>query len=116
MNVTFEFYTNTYKGTRIKQSGVFDRELRSVERFLSSITMGRDYSNVDGIEYCICEMVDAFDKYSERDGVSSETVGGHSVTYSSKTEDNQSNKQMYLIASTYLCDTGLMNRGIPYVH
>lgn len=110
--ITYEFYTNKYGGDLIP-SNKFKRISIKATAYINAITFNRidENSISENIRLAVCEVAESIYSVEKNGGIkSSETVGKHSVSY--KTEDINTNKELYNIAKLYLANTGLLYRGI----
>lgn len=109
--VDYNFYKNTFKGNVINEEDTFIRHTKNAERLLQALVLNSNLSDIPNIKDCICEMLEASFLYSNSHGIVSESIGGHSITYDEK---HNQNKRMYDIAYPYIMD--YMNRSIKIVH
>lgn len=109
--VDYNYYKDTYNGISITSEDMFVKHEGNAERLLSSLIPNGSLSVIPNINGCICEMADASFLYQNINGIASESVGGHSVTY---TTSHNVNKVMYDIAFSYIAD--YMNRRIDIVY
>lgn len=103
--VTYEFYTETYKGQTVPPS-FFDIYSRQAERYvdkcLKVYTVYNSQEEIDSRkDYCICEITDSLYVYQTTlgNGIIQEKDGGASVTYNSESTTN--NAQMLNIFGSY---------------
>lgn len=99
MVVTYQFYTDEYRGKQITNADDWQRDELTAEIIVKKyVTI--DPENVPlEVKYCICAIADVVDGYSNAQtisskGIQSESVAGYSVSYSNsttvKTNYNQS--------------------------
>ena len=88
--------------------------LKKASAFLDSLFLHQKPQKpfCDELKSACCEIADCMYTYSQREGISSESNDGYSVTYSSAGGSNAVYKNMYAIAKRYLANTGLLYRGI----
>lgn len=115
MYVDYAFYSQAYGGK------VSSEDFTKLEIQASSIVDYHTFNRVtdinDKIRFAVCELIDYLKQLEDAGGkeVSSESVGGYSVTYAtnSNTQDPIKKKQRDIILK-YLGNTGLMYRGRYY--
>lgn len=113
--VTYEYYTNTYKGGSIPETA-FDKYARDAEYDVNLITFGRIHKydltpeTLELVKMAICAVADVRYKDDTQRDVSSETIGKMSRSYvkKGKTVD----RQKLDATRMYLYDTGLLYRGL----
>ncbi|MBQ8825633.1 MAG: hypothetical protein IJ007_00890 [Oscillospiraceae bacterium] len=105
-----DFYTNTYHG---KLTGTeLEKALRRADYYIGTLILCPPDTVPDCVKYAVCEIADLYAIESSRDGISSESNDGYSVSYDkSKTFESKA----FDIAYTYLSGTGLLFRGTPSV-
>ena len=115
--VDFEYYEDTYLGIAIPEASFSRIALRASE-IVDRITYQRaedDTDNTDAIKMANCAVADVFYSIEEgggNDGVKSEKIGDHSVTYSGSSNKTKPAYQQYQdAAAVYLGNTGLMFAG-----
>ena len=118
INVDYNFYTNTFKGTVIPESA-FDKKSMESEAFINKITFGRIHKydlrpdDLKTVKFAICAVAEAvYDSDKHRD-VKSENNDGYSVTYVDSGESSR-RLRMTEAADIYLADTTLRNRMASY--
>jgi len=118
--VDFTYYTTTYLGTAIAESAFPQLALRA-SAVIDQITFGRaaiDFAantNVTAIKNATCAVAEEIQIVAADgniDGIVSESVGSHSVTYAETATKQLTARDKYSnAAQLYLGDTGLMFRG-----
>ena len=111
----FDYYTNTYGGTKIDDDDIFRRIADIASSEMSMYAPGITEAT-DEVKKCCCEIVDAICSYEalrENSRIQSEKVGNYSVTYASPSSLSvQRNEEIQSIISRRLMNTGMMYRGI----
>ena len=110
MNVTYEYYQDSFGGSLIPENRWNSLEIKMSAR-LNQYTFDRikaeDWSSQ--VKTALCEMCECAYRYEKRDGKTSENNDGYSVSYDmSKSMD----EELYGIAEVYLINTGLMNLAV----
>lgn len=102
--VTYEFYTETYKGQTVPSSS-FDMYLRKannlVNKLLSIYTIYNTEEEIlENKDYCICEIIDYLYNCNDTIGnnIVSESDGSSSITYNT---ESSSNYKILSIFGTY---------------
>lgn len=114
MHVDYGFYAETYGGGNVPESAWQRLEMKAVSR-LEHYTFGRMPNDWAGTEWenkakcAVCEMAEIMYADGKRDGKTSESTDGYSVSYDTK--DSVSG-QLYGVAYVYLGSTGLMDFGV----
>ena len=112
----FTFYSTQYLGTAISESAFPQLALRA-SAVIDQITFGRaasDTENTTAIKNAMCavaEAIQTLDTEGNASFISSETVGSHSVTYSSAAVQRTENETYAFAANLWLANTGLMFAG-----
>ena len=107
MNVTYEYYQDSFGGSLIPESRWNSLEIKMSAR-LNRYTFDRMTEGAWSVKAktALCEMCDCAYKYDQRDGKTSENNDGYSVSYDTgKSLDSM----LYEIAEVYLVNTGLMS-------
>ena len=110
MNVTYEYYMNSFGGSLIPENCWNSTEIKMSAR-LNRYTFDRMKEGdwPEKAKAALCEMCDCAYKYEERDGKTSENNDGYSVSYDiGKSLD----AMLYEIAEIYLINTGLMSLAV----
>ena len=99
MNVTYEYYKESFGGALIPENRWVSLELKMSAR-LNQYTFDRISAGDWPVQAktALCEMCDCAYKYDQRDGKTSENNDGYSV--------------LYEIAEVYLINTGLMSLAV----
>jgi len=117
----FLFYAGTFLGDQIDAED-YPRLNQKASAWIDQLTFGRAFDIVDAgtdtdtiekIKLATCAIAEVLlNKEGEQRSISSESVGGHSVSYVTSEEDKQGyDHKMRNVAKLYLNDTGLMFRG-----
>lgn len=115
----YTYYTGTFLGNKIPVAD-FPRLALRASAVVDRVTFNRaasqtDVAVVDAIKMATCAIAEEQYKTEQEGidgGITSETVGRHSVSYSESSEKRASNFDRYIAAAeTYLVSTGLMFRG-----
>lgn len=107
MNVTYEYYMNSFGGSLIPAVLWNSTEIKMSAR-LNRYTFDRMNEGdwPEKAKTALCEMCDCAYKYDQRDGITSENNDGYSVSFDvSRSVDSM----LYRIAEVYLVNTGLMD-------
>lgn len=109
----FSYYKDTYCGEMAE--GDFKRLSRQASVYLDSVTFDRipsvtDEKIMEKVREACCAVTDMLLQKEQRDGIASETNDGISVTYT--TEGSTDEERLYQAAVLYLCNTGLLYRGV----
>ena len=110
MNVSYEYYKDSFGGSLIPESRWNSLEIKMSAR-LNRYTFDRMTEGAWSAEAetALCEMCDCAYKYAQRDGKMSENNDGYSVSYDTgKSLDSM----LYEIAEVYLFNTGLMSLAV----
>lgn len=121
MRTTWEFYRDTYGGTRITDETRFGvLQLRALLAF-NRLTFNRlkDWEGRnETVELVLCQLIDREDVKATRvngngNGISSENVDGYSVSYVSSVDLADADRQEeWRIVSDALAHTGLLDRSL----
>jgi hypothetical protein len=109
--VDFGFYKDEYHGGAIPEAD-FPALVREASAFLREVTFDRITAPDEDVKAAACAVAEAIHKYGERDGVSSETTGNHSVHYGVGGKGVSLDSAMLKAAKRYLLHTGLMYKGV----
>ena len=107
MNVTYEYYKDSFGGSLIPENRWNSLEIKMSAR-LNRYTFDRMQTGdwPAQAKTALCEMCEYAYRYEERDGKASENNDGYSVSYDmSKSLDSK----LYGIAEVYLINTGLLS-------
>lgn len=114
MKVDYSFYADTYGGSRISQDD-WQRISQKAEQRLDSYTFGRCSGDWKGESWCnrakcaVCEMSEILYADEKRNGKTSESTDGYSVSYDT---GKSLADTLYDVARVYLGDTGLLYAGV----
>lgn len=113
--VTYNWYTETFKGKVIPNEAAFDGAITEAEAYINHITRGRITEATEEVKNAICAVAEVIHNQAQ-DGaleVSSESVGNHSKSYSRKTVSTAEREaEKARKATLYLSRTGLLYRGL----
>lgn len=119
----YTFYTGTYLGSAIasvnfaalalRASAVLDQ--LTYNRAAAIVTAATDTATIDKIKKATCaiaEELQSQDSNSGADGIASESIGNHSVTYSENSRMKSTNlNKNFNAASSWLVGTDLLYKG-----
>lgn len=110
MNVTYEFYKNSFGGSLIQENRWTSLEMKMSAR-INQYTFDRMEEGSWPVQAktALCEMCDCAYRYDRRDGKTSENNDGYSVSYDTS---KPLNVMLYEIAEVYLINTGLMSLAV----
>lgn len=113
--VTYEWYTNTFKGKAIPNADAFDGVIAEAEAYIDYITRGKITEPSDEVKKATCAVAEVIHAQAQ-DGaptVSSESVGNHSKSYTQKTISTAEREaEKARKARLYLSRTGLLYGGL----
>ena len=121
MYAEYSYYLSEFGGSIVPESD-WQAMATKASRYIDQITLMRaaEMSDHDGVKLATCAVAEIQYKYAQQDkrtvssaGVSSESVGNHSVSYTEVTEETLAvkNAEMQQAASLYLFPTGLLYKG-----
>lgn len=124
MYAEYSYYLSEFGGSIVPESDWQAMATRA-SRYIDQITLMRaaEMPDHDGVKLATCAVAEIQYKYAQQDkrtvssaGVSSESVGNHSVSYTAVTEETLAvkNAEMQQAASLYLFPTGLLYKGVSY--
>lgn len=124
MYADYGYYVSEFGGSIVPESDWQARATKA-SRYIDQITLMRaaEMPDHDGVKLATCAVAEIQYKYAQQDkrtvssaGVSSESVGNHSVSYTAVTEETLAvkNAEMQQAASLYLFPTGLLYKGVSY--
>lgn len=124
MYAEYSYYLSEFGGSIVPESD-WQAMATKASRYIDQITLMRaaEMSDHDGVKLATCAVAEIQYKYAQQDkrtvssaGVSSESVGNHSVSYTAVTEETLAvkNAEMQQVASLYLFPTGLLYKGVSY--
>ena len=106
MPLGYDYYSNRYGGQSIPEPR-WDRLATKAEAKLERYTFGRLCEPFpENAKNAICEMAETINKHEKKDGKSSESNDGYSVSYEASPPLGE---ELYSIASNYLLHTGMMD-------
>lgn len=110
MNVSYEYYKETYGGSLIPENRWKSLEIKMTAR-LNQYTFNRMKEGewLEEAKAALCEMCEYAYRDEKRGGKTSETNDGCSATYDT---GRSLDETLYGIAETYLANTELMYRGV----
>ena len=110
MNVTYEYYKDSFGGSIIPENRWDTLELRISAR-LDQYTFNRMESGnwKNEAKAALCEMAEYMYQNADRDGIASENTDGYSVSYDTS---KSMNGELYKIAEVYLMNRGLMSLAV----
>ena len=114
-NVTYEWYINAFPGGAIPDADNFSSVLPEAEAYILDITRGRATEATDEVKKATCAVAEVIYKQAHDDApaVSSESVGNHSKSYTTKTVSTAEREaEKARKARLYLSRTGLLYRGL----
>ena len=105
----YTFYKDAFLGVEIGEQD-FPRLALRASRFLDYYTRGRAAENpdLDALKMACCAIAEVYAKVGDKNGITSESVGSYSVTYSGAADANSA---MASVARQYLSNTGMLYRG-----
>lgn len=114
IEVNYDFYTDVYGGTKVKEPTKFTRLAMDAEMLIHYYTFGRidkveDESLLKRIKLTICKLVDEDIDIEHNGNLKSESEGKQSFTY---VDPVSPKKRKYDIIYTNLVNTDLMYRGV----
>lgn len=124
MYAEYSYYLSEFGGSIVPESE-WQMAATKASRFIDQLTGYRAaaMADHDGVKLATCAVAEIQYKYAQQDkrvassaGVSSESVGNHSVSYTAVTEETLAvkNAEMQQAASLYLFPTGLLYKGVSY--
>lgn len=120
MYADYEYYTNVFYGTQIKEEE-FNAACSRASDYIRYITKGKATEDIPEVKNAACAIAERYqtiEKAREQalGGVkATETVGSWSVSYrSGKDISDAYGSELYSIATMYLANTGLLYRGGPH--
>lgn len=114
-DVTYDWYKGTFKGQTIPDTAAFDGVIIEAEAYIKYITRGKITEATGDVKNAICAVAEVI--YNQaHDGapaVSSESVGNHSKSYTTKTISTAEREaEKARKARLYLSRTGLLYGGL----
>lgn len=121
--VEYLFYTDTYKSNKIQEEE-WDGYARTACEFINELTGGQLINAVlsdkqlELVSYAICSLADYnYDDNAriEKEGIASESVGGHSRSYNTSATHktlNEVYEEKKKVVMGYLLQTNLLYKGV----
>ena len=113
--VTHEWYNGTFKGKVIPDAEAFDGVNTEAEAYIHYITRGKITEPTDEVKKAICAVAEVIynQAHDNTPTVSSESVGNHSKSYTTKTVSTAEREaEKARKARLYLSGTGLLYGGL----
>jgi hypothetical protein len=122
----YTYYTGTYLGTSIATEAEFDQlalrasaelDLLAHDRVAAVITDNTETDLIDDIAMATCAMAEELQRQATEgtDGVKSESVGSHSITFTDGSLSTRTGQTRLLrVAKTYLSTSGLLFQGFEH--
>lgn len=118
--IDYEFYALEYHGDVIPDEQSFKKTVIEATAFVDSFIINKEFVNIGDnlIKYrnVVCSVADEIYKQTTLDEIpqkQSESVGNHSVSYSSSSKSYAERESIkYSKVKTYLAGTGLLYRGL----
>ncbi|MBR2553153.1 MAG: hypothetical protein IKF05_09225 [Erysipelotrichaceae bacterium] len=122
ITVGYDYYISEYGGQKINRDFDFDSYVKDAQNYLITLTggayIGFEFADEDVVKDCLCALADyGYDEAIrlEKNGVASESVGGHSRSYNTAATAKtiaEVNAEKKNIALAYLLRTGIFYRGV----
>lgn len=117
LTVSYSYYSTEYYGDKLTEAE-FPKYLKSARLELNNATFGKSSKLVDSedelpvcneVRDCLCEVADKIKYFDDNNfkEVQSESLGSHSINYSSKSADVSYSKAIKGIISRHLDSYGL---------
>lgn len=126
--VDYEFYKNTYKGTKITSQEEFDRLSLRATQYVKEHIFDRDFTNYfdkdysNEVKYATCSLAEIEQEYQKgleelsSGNIKSESIGDYSRSFGTKEElIKNTNQNRVDELKLYLATTGLLFRGFDHV-
>ena len=113
--VTYEWYSDTFKGKAIPDAAAFDGVIVEAEAYINYITRGKITEPTEEVKNAICAVAEVIYNQAHDDAptVSGESVGNHSKSYTKKTFSTAEREaEKVRKARLYLSRTGLLYGGL----
>ena len=108
--VDYNFYINEYKGSAIPNANAFDSLVIEATAFVDTLVFDKSLLQYENIlkkyNMAVCSVAEVMNNQASTNGIASESVGNHSVKYSSDIEVTKSKTKK---AKMFLQGTGLMS-------
>lgn len=114
-DVTFEWYTNTFKGNVIPNEDAFNGVITEAEAYIKYITRRKITEATEETKNATCAVAEVIYNQAQDHAptVSSESVGNHSKSYTNKTVSTAEREaEKARKARLYLSGTGLLYGGL----
>ena len=126
--VDYEFYINTYKGSKITSKEEFDKLSLRATQYVKEHLFNRDFTNYfdkdysNEVKYATCSLAEIEQDYQKgleelsTGNIKSESIGDYSRSFGTKEElINNTNSKRNEELKLYLATTGLLFRGLDRV-
>ena len=113
--VTYEWYSNTFKGKTIPDAEAFDGVIIEAEAYIDYITRKKITETTDEVKKATCAVAEVIYNQANdsKPTVSGESVGNHSKSYTQKTISTAEREaEKARKAKLYLSGTGLLYGGL----
>ena len=113
--VTFDWYSADFKGKAIPDAEAFDGVIIEAEAYINYITRGKITTPTDEVKKAACAVAEVIynQAHDNAPAVSSESVGNHSKSYTTKTVSTAEREaEKARKARLYLSGTGLLYGGL----
>lgn len=132
MYADYQYYWSTFCGRSVNEID-WEELAPLASDFIDYITWGKakDNAELEAVKKCCCALVEQYNlikatrtaasaKVTAEGIIASESVGAHSRSFRNGAEGTQAvselEKELANIAKRYLLPTGLLYRGVNYVH
>lgn len=119
MELTYNYYKETYLGDIIPSENDFKRAVRDARVILQHMVhMDPPEELKDSVHMCLCEAAELIyqsgsrKKKHEGREIQSENIDGYSVTYTSSADSETVEMQVYGVIRKHLARTGLLYLGV----
>lgn len=113
--VTFDWYSTDFKGKAIPDAAAFDEVIIEAEAYINYITRVKITEATEEVKKATCAVAEVIYKQAHDNAptVSSESVGNHSKSYTTKTVSTAEREaEKARKARLYLSRTGLLYGGL----
>ena len=113
--VTFDWYSTDFKGKVIPNADAFDGVIAEAEAYINQITRGKITESTNEVKKATCAVAEVIYNQAQDHAptVSSESVGNHSKSYTTKTVSTAEREaEKARKARLYLSGTGLLYGGL----
>lgn len=119
MDLTYNYYKETYLGDIIPSERDFKRSVRDAKVILDHMVHAEPAEELkEAVNMCLCEAAELIyqsksrkDEHGGRE-VQSENTDGYSVTYADHAESGEAEAQVYGVIRKHLARTGLLYLGV----